>query len=144
MNVQIYNMNLNDLNSISDILSSDFDDFWNVNILEQELKNENSKYIVAKLNNEIIGFAGIKIVFNEADIMNIVVKKNFRNQKIGTLLLEKILELCIDLKIKTITLEVNETNTYAISLYKKHKFNKISKRKNYYESQTAIIMQRLL
>ena len=68
-------MTLADLNSIKNNLISEFDDFWNYNILKEELDNNNSNYIMAKLNNEIIGFAGIKIILNEADIMNIVTKK---------------------------------------------------------------------
>ena len=75
--VQITEMSLFDLENIKDILISDFDDFWNYNILKSELESSNSKYIIAKTNDgEIIGFAGIKIILDNADIMNIVVKKS--------------------------------------------------------------------
>ena len=57
-----------------------FDDFWNYNILKDELLAENSKYIIALSNNEIVGFAGIKILLDEADIMNIVTKKIYKKQ----------------------------------------------------------------
>ena len=40
---------------------------------------------------EIVGFIGITIVLDEANIMNIVVKKNKRNLGIGSLLLEEII-----------------------------------------------------
>lgn len=80
MNIKIQIMTLKDLETIKDILTSDFDDFWNFNVFKEELKNENSKYLVAKIGNEIIGFAGIKIILDEADIMNIVIKKNYRKQ----------------------------------------------------------------
>ena len=39
---------LKDLNKIKNTLQSDFDDFWNYNILENELKNESSIYICCK------------------------------------------------------------------------------------------------
>ena len=44
--------------------------------------------------------------------------------------------------IDNIMLEVNEKNLAAISLYKKNKFKIISKRKNYYGKDTALIMKR--
>ena len=82
MNIQINKMSLEDLEIIKDILVSDFDDFWTFNTLKEELQCYNSHIIVAKNEkNEIIGFAGIKIILDEADIMNIVVKKNFRRKR---------------------------------------------------------------
>ena len=79
-NIEIKVMTLDDLKTIKEILISDFDEFWNYNVFKAELQSENSKYLVAKLNNEIIGFAGIKIIIDEADIMNIVTKKIYRNK----------------------------------------------------------------
>ena len=52
-------MTLKDYEDIKDILIDEFDDFWRPSILESELKSENSKYIVAKENGEIVGFAGL-------------------------------------------------------------------------------------
>ncbi|WP_068268185.1 GNAT family N-acetyltransferase [Caviibacter abscessus] len=43
---------------------------------------------------------------------------------------------------KDIFLEVNETNSAAISFYLKNGFKIISKRKNYYGKNSAIIMKR--
>ena len=76
MNLKIYKMTLSELEELSSILASDFDDFWSYSILKDEINSENSYYIVAKLENEIVGFAGIKVLLDEADIMNIVKKKS--------------------------------------------------------------------
>lgn len=80
-NINISIMNLQDLENIKNILEKDFDDFWNYNIFKSELENPNSTYFVAKINNEIIGFAGILVIIDEADITNIVVKKTFRGKR---------------------------------------------------------------
>ena len=72
--MKICKMTISDLNSIADRLEKDFDDFWNYNVFKSELQNENSKYIVAIINNEIVGFAGIWIAIDEAHITNIVTK----------------------------------------------------------------------
>ncbi|MBR2241268.1 MAG: ribosomal protein S18-alanine N-acetyltransferase [Clostridia bacterium] len=141
-NIKISKMMLDDFNQIKDILISDFDDFWNVNTLEQELNNENSYYLVAKIENEIVGFAGMKSVLDEADIMNIVTKKDKRNSGIGTALLENLLNTAKKKKIKKITLEVNESNSSAIHLYKNFGFKEICIREKYYnKTDNALIMQ---
>lgn len=89
MNIEIQTMTLEDLETIKDILTSDFDDFWNFNVFKEELQNENSKYLVAKIGNEIIGFAGIKIILDQADIMNIVIKKIYRKQGVRNITIAK-------------------------------------------------------
>lgn len=143
-NIEVKLMTLDDLETIKDILASDFDEFWNYNVFKEELQSENSKYLVAKLNNEIIGFAGIKIIIDKADIMNIVTKKTYRNQGIGTLLLSKIIYLCKKLNLNSISLEVNEINKSAIHLYENFGFEKVGNRKNYYNSSNAILMSKNL
>lgn len=139
-NIEIEIMTLDDLQSIKDILNSDFDEFWDYNIFKEELQSENSKYLVAKFNNEIIGFAGIKIIIDEADIMNIVIKKSYRNKGIGSLLLKELISLCQNLNLKSIFLEVNESNFSAIHLYEKFDFKVVGNRKKYYKDFNAIVM----
>lgn len=140
MDIKIEKMTLNDLENIQNILISDFDDFWNYNILKDELESENSIYIVAKSNKEIIGFAGIKILLDEADIMNIVTKKIYRNQGIGTLLLTNLISISKNLNLHSLSLEVNEENKTAIHLYENLGFKNIGIRKNYYKSKNGKIM----
>lgn len=140
--VKITNMTLDDLNDIKDILISDFDDFWNYSILKSELESPNSYYLVARDNSNIVGFAGIKLVIPDGDIMNIVVKKDFRKKGLGSLLLKNLIDLAKSLGVKTIFLEVDDKNFPAISLYNKFGFKNISKRKNYYKENDAIIMNK--
>ena len=80
-NLIIEKMTTSDLNQIADILETDFDDFWNYNVFKSELENPNSTYFVVKFDGEIVGFAGVLVVFDEADITNIVVKKSFRSMR---------------------------------------------------------------
>lgn len=144
-NIKISAMTLPDLNSISDILTCEFDDFWNYNLFKSELENKNSMYIVAKLNNQIVGFAGIWFSVDDIHITNIVVKKNCRNQKIGSLMLNNLIELCENRTQKSITLEVNSNNIPAQKLYQKSGFKNVGIRKKYYNNtEDAIIMTKTL
>ena len=141
----ISEMNLQDLGDIKDCLLTDFDDFWSYNILKQELENGKSKYFVAKQENEIVGFAGILLIIDQVNIMNIVVKKDKRNFGIGSLLLEEIIRYSKIHNATSITLEVNEKNIPAIKLYKKYGFKQVGLRKKYYNNEdNAILMDLVL
>lgn len=142
MDVLVEKMCLKDLDEISKNLSTDFDDFWSYSIFESELKQDNSHYLVAKVNKKIVGFAGIKLMVDSADLMNIVTKKQFRNQGIASILLEHIIKLVKKLNVNSIFLEVNSKNVYAIKLYEKYGFYIISRRKDYYINNDAIIMKK--
>ena len=76
--MEIFKMTVEDLDLIN---LEDFDDFWNYNILKEELLSDTSFYIMAKLKNDIIGFAGIKYLLDEAHITNIVTRKDKRNER---------------------------------------------------------------
>ena len=79
---------------------------------------------------------------DEADIMNVVTKKDIRNSGVGSALFSAIIDYAKSNKVKKITLEVNENNLSAIHLYEKFGFVKIAERKKYYNgTDTAIIMQ---
>ena len=139
--MEIVTMILEDLEQMKDTLYSDFDNFWSYNILKQELENKNTTYIVAKENNEVVGFAGISTCLDEATLNNIVVKKSCRGRGIGGELLESLIDLCGDLHMRTFTLEVDTENAPAIHLYEKFGFKNLGIRKKYYNgSRYAYIM----
>ena len=139
--MEIMTMTLKDLEDMKDILYSDFDNFWSYNVLKQELENDKTKYIIAKEKNEVVGFAGISVIFDEATLNNIVVKKSYRGKGIGGEMLETLIDLCSDMNLKTFTLEVNVENTPAIKLYEKFGFKNLGIRKKYYNNTTdAYIM----
>lgn len=136
-------MDLHCLDQISKTLISDFDDFWNIDTFASELNDVNSKYIVVTCNDIIVGFGGIKTVDNTSDIMNIVVKKDFRGHGISKLILSHLINLA-KLSSNTLILDVHEDNLVAISLYKQFGFETIHIRKNYYGHHSALIMRKIL
>ena len=101
MDFEISKMSIEDLKSIKNILSSNFDNFWSYDVLEDELECDNSYVIVAKNSeNIIVGFGGLKVILDEANIMNIVVKKDFRHHGIGSLLLENLINYSKNINLK--------------------------------------------
>lgn len=141
MNVQISTMTLDDLNNIKDILTSEFDDFWTYSILKSELENPLSQYIVAKVEEEIVGFSGIIDTVEQMEITNIVVKKNMRKKGIGNLLLKEL--ILLSKGKNNIFLEVNAKNINAIKLYEKNGFKNCGIRKKYYNGTDDAILMKL-
>lgn len=140
-NLQIVQMSENDLLSIKDVLIDNFDDFWSYDLLKEEYYSSTSKYFVAKLDSLIVGFIGIKIILDCAEIMNIVTAKKFRHSGIASSFIKYIISFCEENNIKNINLEVNTKNSIAINLYKKYNFKQVGLRKNYYNStDDAILM----
>lgn len=141
MNIIIKKMTLDDLNSLKENFNEKFDKFWNYSILENDFKNNDSYYIVAKCNNEILGFAGYLKIIDEINILNIVTRIDKRNLHIGSNMLEYIISTSKNEKANSITLEVNVNNIPAIKLYEKYNFEKVGLRKRYYYgTDDAIIM----
>ena len=139
--IKVCEMTQADIDSIKPNFSTKFDEFWNVNTLQNDFNNPHSVYFIAKLDDEIVGFAGLLKICDEANIMNIVTKINKRNLGVGSKLLSKLVNSAKELYCTSITLEVNEHNSSAIHLYEKFGFKRIGLRKKYYNNtDNAIIM----
>ena len=141
--VEITSMFASDLEEIKPILIEEFDDFWNYEIFREEIVNNNSNYLVLRYDNEIVCFGGFKKILDEADIMNIVTKKTKRNIGFAKLILNELINIAKEENLKTITLEVNESNLPAIHLYETFEFKKVGLRKNYYNSNSNAILMTL-
>lgn len=140
-NLKLTKMELSDLDEIRENLYCDFDDFWNYQIFKEELVNTNSSYLVLRYNNNIVAYGGIKIILDEAELMNIVTKKNNRNSGNAKLILNELIKIAKDSNCIKLNLEVNENNLPAIHLYELFNFKKVGLRKHYYKNtDNAILM----
>ena len=138
-NVLVEKFTLSDLDLIKDVLETDFDDFWNYNILKKELQNDSSIYLCCKVNSEIVGFTGMSIVLDTAELNNIVIKKNKRGNGFSSLLLDSLIKIAKSRGCKNFNLEVASTNIVAINLYKKFGFKQVGMRPKYYNGTDALL-----
>jgi len=133
---------LDDLNQIylieKDVFSNEH---WTLEMLESELKNflGTTTWIIEE-STVILGYCIIRIVCNEANIINMAIKSSRQREGLGAFLLGYVLnQLPIN---SSAFLEVKEGNLSAINLYKRLGFNVINLRKNYYkDGKTALIMR---
>ena len=145
MNVEIEKMTKEHLRQIENILEEQFDKFWNANVLDKELENPLSTYIVAISEGQVVGYAGLWQSLDEGHITNIVTKKDKRGNKIATKMLEQLIQIAQNKNLKCVTLEVNVHNDIAIKLYKKYNFKEVGRRTKYYNNtDDALIMTKKL
>lgn len=97
-----------------------------------ESQNDGNSLVICALNkkNEFIGFAIILKNFEKECEFNIYIHKNYRNQGIGTVILETMIDYTKYLNINTIHLKVRKNNIKAINLYRNMGFTKTKQIKN--------------
>ena len=142
MNINVDLMKEEDIDSVLDISSLSFSIPWSRDSYIQELTNPLARYIVAKVDNKVVGFVGTWIVLDESHITNIAIHPNYRKQGLGSSLLEAFLKYCKSQGCIAFTLEVRGSNKAARTLYEKYNFKQEGVRKGYYEDtkEDAIIM----
>ena len=118
------------------LVNSNFENLFNLELL---LNSKYDRVFGYYENDKLKAFVHVRILYETLEIINIVVDPSYRRRGIATLLLEHIKN--ID-GIKEMTLEVNINNEPALKTYQNFNFKVISERKNYYGSDTALIMKR--
>lgn len=132
MAFEILPMTAEDIAQVAALERACFSDPWPESVLENELQNELSFWLVAKENGEVLGYVGSQSVLDEADMMNLAVRESARRQGIAKAL---VLALCRALSkegVRSLTLDVRDSNEPAIRLYEALGFAQVGKRPNYY------------
>lgn len=124
------------LNNLDDLTSS----FLSKRTVENDLKTNPFGHYLVYFNSkkDVLGYIYYSDIYDRAEINQIEVKKNDRNNGIGSKLMQELIK-SVD---KGITLEVNENNISAIKLYKKFDFKEKAIRKGYYNGIDGILMER--
>ncbi|HEU0026617.1 MAG TPA: ribosomal protein S18-alanine N-acetyltransferase [Ktedonobacterales bacterium] len=80
----------------------------------------------------IIAFAGLWHMINEAHITTIATHPDYRGRGVGELMLSTLVGIAYTTQSRYVTLEVRVTNTIAQNLYRKYGFAQTSVRRRYY------------
>ena len=141
MNLVITKAKAIDFHAITSLEFDVFDQTFTADYVDTFLQNES--LLVAKNNNSVVGVVGWFEQEDFAEIIMIGVKKEFRNQQIGSMLLKACISMLLSKKINMLFIEVRKSNEAAIALYKKTGFVFNRKRENYYQnpSEDAIEMR---
>ena len=144
--MKIEKMTSGQLDDVYIIETECFSHPWSKQSIEEELNNETSLFLVAKEENEVIGYIGMSIVIDEGYIFNVAVREKYRNKGVATALINELVTYGKKNNFSFITLEVRESNLPAISLYSKFGFIKAGERKDYYSNpkENAILLTKYL
>lgn len=142
MEVKIRNAELSDIDEIYRLEQECFtSEAWSRSGFEYVIKNEDGLFttLVAELDGEVGGYMCGSADSLEGEIQSIAVDKRFRRQGVGRALLEEFERIA---NTERIFLEVRASNFAAIALYEGLGFEKISVRREYYQTPTedAVLM----
>jgi len=123
---------------------------WSDKDLRHHMNSEYSWtcFVTLPANNfihQLQGFLLLRVIQDEAEILSIGVKQRVRRNGIGKYLMEQAKRFSTLHQLRSILLEVAETNRNAVGFYKKQGFLKIGIRNNYYvfsakNKKNALIM----
>jgi len=118
---------------------------WSAAQFREELSGvpKTRKYLVALENQEIVGYGGVAIAGDVADIHTLTVIPSYRRKGIATQILAELEGWALSKGFKDFMLEMREGNLEAQPLYEKYGYQVISRRDNYYAPGIhALIMRK--
>lgn len=122
-------------------------DAWSGAQFLEELRGvpETRYYLVVEEDGVIVGYAGLMVAGDHADIQTISVSKSHQGRGLGRLLLEKLESEAKNRKAEAIFLEVRIDNEQAKGLYANSGYEELGRRDNYYAPGIdALIMRKVL
>ena len=131
-----------DLTAVMELDREAFFDPWSLDTWQRELQNPIAIWIVEEVDRTVVGYAGIWNVSGEAQIMRVAVRKALRNQGLGLMLTQELLQKAWESGAEAVTLEVRESNIAAQKMYERCGFVSQGIRPGYYSDtgEGAVIM----
>ncbi|WP_436669310.1 ribosomal protein S18-alanine N-acetyltransferase [Paenibacillus kandeliae] len=136
-------MTTDDLAAIMEIEHEAFTLPWTEEAFRNELTmNHFARYLVLELDGQIIGYAGMWTIMDEAHVTNIAIREVYRGRRLGQDLLISLMKWAVELGMIRMTLEVRVSNEPAQNLYRKLGFAGAGVRRGYYSdnNEDALIM----
>lgn len=132
-----------DLEDVVAIEKQSFPSPWSLRAFLSEITdNVYGRYIVARVDGTVVGYAGMWVILDEAHVTTIAVHPEYRRKRIGVRLLAALILRARLAGARRMTLEVRKSNTQAKGLYAKFGFVDRGIRRGYYSDtrEDAIIM----
>lgn len=140
--VQIDKLTAADLEQVSRMEQECFSMPWSEKSFEEILDNPKAVYVVAREEEQVIGYCGAYLILDEADINQVAVAPAHREKGVGRMMMTALMERLKQAGAESVTLEVRKSNIPAIALYEGLGFRTEGIRKNFYEkpAEDALIM----
>jgi ribosomal-protein-alanine N-acetyltransferase len=136
-------MTLDDIPAVHRIERASFPVPWPDYAFRQEIEsNRLAHYLVVRAGGQIVGYAGMWMMVDEAHVTTFAVLPDWRRRGIGGRLMLAMVRLAGDLGARVATLEVRLSNVAARELYQRFGFRPVGIRPRYYSdnAEDALIM----
>lgn len=120
--------------AIAELETLCFADPWSADALAEELNNPCAHFLTARDGDTVVGYIGCHHIAGEGYITNVAVHPGYRRRGIAHKLVTAAIEQGIALS--RLTLEVRESNTAAVALYRSLGFVKDGIRPRFYAHPT--------
>ncbi len=161
-----------DITQVAQIEHQSFPTSWPMTAYRRELANHLARYIVivdkahttsttedstprrsffdrfrrkpadTETSDHIVAYVGVWLMVDQAHIVAVAVRPEYRRQGLGELLVLESIDLALANGQESVTLEVRRSNESAQALYEKYRFLKVGVRRRYYTDnrEDALIM----
>jgi ribosomal-protein-alanine N-acetyltransferase len=143
VSIRVEAMRLDDLPAVQSIEQASFTTPWPAHAYRNELEtNRLAHYLVVRAGSDIVGYAGVWLMVDEAHVTTFAVDPRWRRRRIGERLLIAMLDAATARGAREATLEVRLSNVAARRLYEKYGFRPVGLRPRYYSDngEDALIM----
>ncbi|CAN5470703.1 ribosomal protein S18-alanine N-acetyltransferase [soil metagenome] len=145
-----------DLGAVLEIEGVSFADPWNLESFEMALDLARMLFLVAEETDEsgrdgaggqhaaVVGYVIALLLLDEAEVADLAVLPRVRGRGIGGRLLDQVSVEVGALGVRSLYLEVRESNASARALYESRSFAHVGRRRGYYQHprEDALLMRR--
>lgn len=118
---------------------------WSFQMLASSFETDSFFGILAEDGGEIIGYGGITVAADSADIENVAVSEPYRRSGVGTALIAELVRIAEEKGVEKVFLEVRVSNSTAMQIYLKSGFKGVYARTRYYsDGEDCLVMAREL
>lgn len=137
-------MLVDDLEQVMDIENDLFAVPWTKEGYFTFLTREDAMFLVVEEKGRILGYCGLLMVPDEGDVTNVAVRRDRQREGIGHFLMDSLVRLASERGVRSIHLEVRESNKTALRLYERMGFIQDGTRRHYYTDpvEDAVLMTR--
>ena len=126
-------MTSSDVPEVARIETTAFSTPWSEGTFRSLLDRSGVELWVAEWEDQLVAYAILWKVLDEGELANIAVRRDLQGRGIGSGLLSRMLEVAVDSGVRSLYLEVRESNGRAREMYARRGFHEIGVRKGYYE-----------
>lgn len=127
-------MKEDDVPAVVHLEAEAFSSPWHASTFHRLLGRPGAELWVVELDGAIAGYAVLWCILDQGEVANIAIRGDLRGRGIGGRLLDHLIEVSRSRGVRSLFLEVRESNDAARGLYDSRGFKEIGRRKGYYQS----------